>query len=772
MAIEVEGPDGVILEFPDGTSRETMAKAMAKRYPKGSAKAKPAPKASEPSAVASFGKGLLSGAANALLTPAEMLVRGMAALGTPGAEEGAARSAADRARADRGLAAYRQTSPNAFAGGRLIGEVAASAPMVSGVGNALIRGGGALVTRAPAAAKALRAVGTATKTSGIGSGRTAAQTAALTKSQRAAALAARAAGGAVAGGVGAAATGQNPIEGAAVGAALPVAVSGAAKIGGRIVDMFRADKVRAAALFRKALGEDLDAARAAFTQLAPDDQRLARKVLIDEGVEPDTFMALGATMERVKPEQTRKIVEAETAAARQGLEAAAGVGGGGSATDVRAAVRGGRKAVSQAMSPAREAAFENITNINRAVSDAEMLAAGARSEADRITASKIVPRMRGLETRSIEQIDAAFQNPELFTPGPMFDRIGQVADQAGTRADDAIAQQIGLRDVARDMEDYVHQVAAADVKPQRAGPLIDALRRMAAQPGTRVDDLQRDTILDVADTLARVTDANGLVNPYDMYQLRKTGISDAIEKFQKRITAGTEPRSGNIQRAEQLAGSVRNMIDDTLGPEFKDYLARSAQGYQVVNRQELAGEALSRFKKPSSAGYLGLVGGEEPKTVAKIMKGGPEMEDIRNAFAADPARWAALTDAGNLLQGRNRMAELATSGTAAAADLMNTETPRKLRAATRVALSAIPTGRIALEGAEQLTGDFMRPRIRERLAEGFLSGSGARQLLDTYPQSLLTDEQISKLAPYQRNLLAQSLRNYFTSPDANAMTGY
>ena len=40
MAIEVEGPDGVILEFPEGTSRETMRAAMAKRYPK-TAAAKP-----------------------------------------------------------------------------------------------------------------------------------------------------------------------------------------------------------------------------------------------------------------------------------------------------------------------------------------------------------------------------------------------------------------------------------------------------------------------------------------------------------------------------------------------------------------------------------------------------------------------------------------------------------------------------------------------------------------------------------------------------------
>jgi hypothetical protein len=755
MSIEVEGPDGVILEFPDGTSQETMAKAMAKRYPKGGAK----PETRQPTMWQSFQAGI-SQAPEAVM---DWVIRHTTS------PEYQKTYTQQRQNAMRDIMApARAANPVSFGAGDLLTTTMMAAPVAAGAGNALMRLGGAAASRAPAIAKGLKAVGAATKTGGIGSGRTAAQTAALTKGQRAASLAARAAGGAVAGGVGAAATGQNPVEGALTGAALPMAAGGARKITGAIVDAFRSDKVRAAALFRKALGDNLDAAKAVFTQLAPDDQRLARKVLIDEGIEPDTFMALGASMERVKPEQTRKVVEAETAAAQRGLEAAAGVPVGGSATDVRAAVRGGRQEVSQAMSPAREAAFQKITDVNRAVSDAERLAVAARSEADRITASKIVPRMRGLETRSREQIDAAFQHPELFTPNSMFDRIGAVADQAGTRADEGIARQIGLRDVARDMEDYVHQVAAADVRPQQAAPLVEALRGMASQPGTRMDDLQRKTILGVAQKIEQAQDANGLLNPYDLYQLRKTGVSDLIEKFQKQITAGTEPRSGNVQRAEQLAGSVRSMIDKTLGPEFQDYLARSAQGYQAVNRQELAGEALKRFKAPTSAGYLGLFTGEEPKTVAKIMKGGPEQENIANVFASDPARWAALSDAAKLLQGRNRMAELATSGSAAAADLMNTETPRKLRAATKIALSTVPAGRIAMEGAEQLTGDFMKPKIRERLAEGFMSGRSADELLNAFPQSMLTDEQISRLAPYQRNLLAQTIRNYFMSPNALA----
>jgi hypothetical protein len=758
MAIEVEGPDGVILEFPDGTSREVMAKAMSKRYPKGSAK--PAPKAPEPSMAASFGKGLLSGAANALMAPAELLVQGMSALGIPGAKEGQARGAAGKARADRNLAAYRQTNPNAFAGGRLIGEVAASAPLIAAGGGAIQSGGRLLSEVAPSAGRVVQRVGAATKTGGIGSGRTAAQTAKMTRTARVGALAERAAGGAVGGGIGAAATGQNPIEGAAFGGALPIATAPVRKIAGGIVDTFRGgNKIRAAQMFRDALKTDIDAARAAFSSMAPDDQRLARKVLIDEGVEPDTFMALGADVERLRPQQVRLNQEAEMAAARGGLETAAGVAPGGSVTDVRAAVRGGRQAVSEQMSPVREAAFENIAGVNQAVSDAEMLAQSARARAAEQTR---VAAARGDEARRMTGSAAFFEDSPAFTRG---------ADIAASDAEIAAREAAAQRGIAADMEDFIHQAAAADVKPQRGAPLVAELRRMASQRGVVVDDLQRNTILSVAKKIESVMDENGMIDPYNMYQIRKTGVSDIIEGLQKKITAGTAPKSGNVERASSLAGSVRSLIDDTLGPEFKDYLSRSAQGYQAVNRQELAGEALKRFNAPGSAGFLTLVGRNEPETVAGIMQGGPQMEDIGNALSAQMS--IPITKAADLLTNRNRMNELAASGATAANALMGQTPPRFFRLGSRLATAKVPGAGRVVDAASQLTGDLMDQNVRRRLSEGFMSGQNANDLLNTYATNVLTDAQISKLAPYQRNLLAQSIRNYFTTPsDQNAMAGY
>jgi hypothetical protein len=598
-------------------------------------------------------------------------------------------------------------------------------------------------------------VGAATKTGGIGSGRTAAQTAAMTRTARAGALVERAAGGAVGGGIGAAATGQNPIEGAVVGGALPVAAAPARKIAGGIVDMFRGgNKIRAAQMFRTALGTDIDAARDAFARMAPDDQRLARKVLIDEGIEPDTFMALGADVERLRPEQVRLNREAEMAAARSGLETAAGVTPGGSVTDMRAAVRGGRQAVSEQMSPVREAAAQNIADVNRAAAETENLLSAARTGA---TEQSALAAQQEDAARRLTGSAAFFEDSPAFVRG---------ADVAAYEADVAAQEASRLRGVVADAEDAIYQLNAADVKPQRGAPLVARLREMAGKPGTRMDDLQRNTILGVAKKIESGMDENGMVNPYDMYQLRKTGVNDIIEGFQKKITAGTAPRSGNVERASSLAGSVRGLIDDTLGPEFKDYLSRSAQGYQAVNRQELAGEALRRFNAPGGEGFPSLVRGNEPETVAGIMQGGPQMENIGNALTAQMS--IPFTEAAGLLRGRNRMGELAASGTTAANALMAQTPPSLFRLGSRLATAKVPgAGRVA-DAATQLTGDLMDQNVRRRLAEGFMSGQNANNLLNTYAAGILTDAQISKLAPYQRNLLAQSMRNYFMPTDQNA----
>jgi hypothetical protein len=665
-------------------------------------------------------------------------------------------SASKRERALAQQAAKAQAQrPNYFTGGQIAGEVAATAPLLA-LGGGAIQAGGKLVSqfvpRAANVGRVVQRVGAATRTGGIGSGRTAAQTAKLTLPQRGADLAQRVVGGAIAGTGGAALNNQDIVSGATVGGLLPVVVGAAGGAVGKVVDagalvgqlvgLFRSDKVQAAKLFREALGTNLEAARQVFANLAPDDQRLARRVLIDEGVEPDTFMALGANMEALRPEQVRAIKNAETAAARQGLEQAANVPSGGTLTDVRAATRAGREEVSNAMTPKREGAFAQSAEV---------------SEAD-VLAREAFRRKAAADTLAAQEADAAQRlsgASTFFGDSPAFVRGADAAtDRAAAAAQTADEQAA----IAQQMEYLVAQAAAKGVPPLNGVPLVAELRRMATQPGTRVNKVDRPALLELANTIQRNMDENGMVNALDMYELRRSGVSDAISTLQTKISGGLAPRSGTTQKSSELMGQVQTLFDDALGEPFKDYLQKSAEGYAAVNRQQIAGEALHQFNTKNFGGFLDLVGRKNPEAIGRITQGGPKMEDIANVFAMDPTRMAAFKDAESLLQSRNKMDELARSGAVNATRLMNIETPSKLRAATRVALSAAPAGRIGLEGVEQLAGNFMRPKISDRMAEGFMSGQNANTLLNTYSTPLMFDDVISRLPPNIRNMLAQSAR--------------
>jgi hypothetical protein len=85
-----------------------------------------------------------------------------------------------------------------------------------------------------------------------------------------------------------------------------------------------------------------------------------------------------------------------------------------------------------------------------------------------------------------------------------------------------------------------------------------------------------------------------------------------------------------------------------------------------------------------------------------------------------------------------------------------------------MALSRVPAGRIAAEGAGQLAGNLMDQNVRKHLAESFMSGQNANALINLHPFASMTDEQFSRLSPYQRNLLAQSIRNSLIPTDQNA----
>lgn len=571
-------------------------------------------------------------------------------------------------------------------------------------------------------------------------------------------VALRTAGGGTAGAATAALTGQDVSEGAMFGAGLPILGSVLKQLGGRAIDLTRMPAVKAGKIIRDALGKDVEAAKAAFASLSPDDQRLAQQVLIDAGVEPSKFFGVGKIVaEQIDPDTPARIL-AQQAAEREARLAA--LSGGETATAQRAASNVERRAVNEATGPARDAALARANIAGETVPTAEALANAARQRADEITASGVVPRMRGLEGRSREQIDAAFQNPEFFTQGGPINRTGEIAEGAGQRADDAIAAQIGLRDTARDMEDVVADLAAEGMTPLRVGPIVQQLRSMAGQPGTRADDLQRGTLTGLADKLQSLGGPSGVIDARDLYQIRKTGLNDIVDT----LLSGRQPGSGTKERTASLLTSAREMIDDAVegagGVGWKDYLTRTRQGFEMVNRQDLTAKG-AQLAKENPDEFIALMRGERPKIVEDIM--GTGQFDIAGMALADPRRYNAMKMSADELQNLNRMVELEGRGATAGGNLLSKQQPSYLSRGVRgVAGVVSPRAAYGAQGANQIQRALMSPKVQQELAKAFESGSNMGAAMNQFPTAVRMSEQVQRqLSPSSRNTIAQILNQYF-----------
>jgi len=657
--------------------------------------------------------------------------------------------------------------PNVFTGGKIVGEIAATAPIAGAAGAGIKAVGGKLATRAPAVGRSLQRVGRAVQTGGLGTGRTAAQTAALSKGARAAQLAERMAGGAISGAITTGAVGGDVGEGALFGAGLPVVANVLKRVGGKVVDLTRLPKLKAAEIIRESLGENLDEARAAFAQLSPDDQRLARQVLIEADIEPDTFMGLGADVERLRPEQTRRVLEGQAAAREAAL---ADISGGATATLRRGAAETGRRAVSEATGPAREAALERANVAGRVVPEAERLASAALARAGE--QSSLARRM----TFGAERAETALgQMDDLGDPfaAEAINRQRGLAGAMTQRGETAAQQAIGLRGVARDMEDVVADLAAEGMQPLQVAPIVSEIRRMANAPATRISTLQRRALTKAANQLEAAQDANGVIDARDLYQFRKSELGDIINVL---MSARNQPPSGVKEAAAGKMADVRKIIDDAIesagGTGFKDYLTRTRQGFEAVNRQELASKG-AQLAKENPDEFIALMGGERPQIVEDIMGKGTKQYDIGGMALMDPRRYNTMMNAARELQTLNRMRELGQSGATVANELIGRERPFLARNLTRMGLAPFPPARIATEGGEMALAALMRPRVRERLANAFVSGQGMREAMEQYPTAFNISEQVSRAPAGLRNVMAQGLVRPITAdfPEIDPETG-
>jgi len=620
------------------------------------------------------------------------------------------------------------------------------------------------VTRAgaPKAAQSLERVVAAAGTGGIGSGRTATQTAAMPRLQRLGQLGERVVGGTAGGAATAALSGQDllgTIEGGAYGAGLPIVGSVLKRVAGFAGDITKLPRQKAAEIIRKSLGENLEEARLAFANMDPNDRRLAEQVLLDSGIEPDTFYGLGrVAQEQLQPPGVNpmRVALEEQAAAREAQLAEAA--GGLTAEEVRAATREGRKAVTEAMRPTREAMYERSGIASQVVPEAERRAQALAAEG--AEQSALARRMAFGAERAETRLGQLDDLGDAFDPSAVARERG-IAGAMGQRAEQAAEGAIGARAGAEEMYDLVDALAAQGMRPMRAPDLIGSLRALERDPMIVAGSLEERTIRNVIRQIQKATDANGMLIPEALGKIRRSGINDVVNRLSTQM-GGVPSRGGTPEAAQDTVLRMRKMIDDTLrrggaGDLVDEFIQGSERGYAAVNRQQLSGEALRLYQEAPEE-FLRLAGGQRPKVVGKFMGGGPENEQLAVAFADDPAGLAALQRVAQEQIDFNRMRELRASGALPAGDILRrSKSNLGERAFAAATLSAMPSLRIGAVGAEETVKNLMTPFVQRQIGQAFTSGPAMRDILNTFRGKARISEQLSRLPASVRNAFVQQL---------------
>lgn len=673
----------------------------------------------------------------------------------------------------------REQRPNVFAAGKIGGEIGGTAPLIVAGGGVAARGGGALartggqmVARGTtggravqAGGRALQMGGRAVQTGGVGvraPTRAAVASQAPIAATRTGRMALRLGGGAAAGTAAAVLTDQEVVDAALTGAVIPLAGTIARRGAGATYDLLRGriGETRAAEVMRNLIASNPSAIATALRN-APENARAnTAEFLASQGLLTPELAA--ATRIASASSQGAPLEQVARARAAGQEEMRAALRGGATGTEAMQNIGAMRQQVRQITDPMREEALRRA-DIGRTVMLPQERAAQVEDAiAAEINRSGIVRRMRGLEGRSLEQLDAVFQNPQLFTPGRVVERIGEVAEQAGRRADEGIEAQMALRDSAAARRAAVENLRAQGLQPLDIGTVVGDLRRKAAD-AEFVNPPRFRVLTEFANNLERrAASQGGVIDATGLYELRK-GMADTVADLLGPMDPGALQR-----RTAELVGEATPLIDEAIetagGTNWGQYLRTFTAGMRDVERQEFA-RALEKLPEKR---FRDVMAGKDPDFVSKFF--GPGRFDINvELFGSQlPVAQRLAREIGEQVDvATTGMEGMPTSlrlshGAGARARVMEDLQPgmrnRFARLFVRPDLVPGVSGSVAADQIARGVSQMVSENAMRSLVPALASPQAASNLLGVRSASNRMAEFVNRLGPATRAALGQALQ--------------
>lgn len=444
---------------------------------------------------------------------------------------------------------------------------------------------------------------------------------ATTLGQKAVERGVQAAGGATLGGVSAAAVNpEDASTGAIVGAAVPTIaapiVKGLTKIGGGLYDLATGQlpKVQAGKLAREMAGEQINAIRAA-NGAAPLDITAAQATY---NIDNDVWQAFNDVIQGKDKKAVFSTLK--TKQAQDQFDILANLAGGANQAEARGSREATNKLLNQVTTPMRE---QNLLAAN--VGGQVGIPLQAEANAARQAAAANVDEVRRLEALKSRAI-----NPQ---PGNLMNDypLSNMPEKADQLANQAAAESLAQGEAARIAESKIADLKANGLNPLDISGVTGKLRGLATAPGTRADPVQVRVLSSIEQQIKDLAARNGgVIDANDLYQIRKTGINDAIEK--QLTSEGLDPKTQSKRIADML-GQVRPLVDDAIeaagGKGWRDYLSTHAAGMRQIEQKELAATAMDLYKS-SPKQFIDLIKGNDIKAIEEIF--GPGNYDVAKAM--------------------------------------------------------------------------------------------------------------------------------------------
>lgn len=465
----------------------------------------------------------------------------------------------------------------------------------------------------------------------------------------------------------------------------------------------------AAAITRKAAGEDLDTIRAILNE---DKSGLTVADLLAD-LDRNQIHALG---ELARTKDTTNFYSKLDKFRKQNQETTLNnLAGGATNTEILNNLAKSKQALTDVTTPMRET--------NLAAANTGKLKQGLEQQATtlgEVAANKVDDVRRFTAARDrLSTAGAKRGAAETGRPTPnKYTLEGEMSDAAERVATRAAEDSLKYGEGARFAQRRADSLAAEGLTPLDTEGVIRDINAKLNNPKIGVSDVNRKVLTTVANKIKEWTARNGgVIDVNALYEIRKGTVNEVIESL------GKDPKA-SAKYASKLLGEVRPLIDDAIikagGTGWKDYLDTFSHGMDVINQRKMAQVARDLYKK-SPDEFVALVRGERPDLVEQIFGSG--RIDLKAEMGG---KFQALDNVAHELERASKIKGGAELGAAHLKDIAKQETP-KLRIPF-FGLKATVGNAVLKELSGRINDKTMQ--ILER---GFQSGKNFEDMLNEVP---------------------------------------